>query len=376
MRRATLEHNPFSYLGVTRSRDDLADQATMTDDQLLHAGRAALGSLLASNVFSPPGVNRYLVYRLTTDFHVQTGIVCGVATDDFESGLVKVHEQIHPERAFHLSRHFEIVGAQSSPIAVAHTPNDDITDIIELVTTTSIAAVTVSGDDGLVQQVWPVDDIATIDQITAAFAEQPLYLIDGHHRASAASQFRTRTGDPAADWTLCALFSTEELANFPHHRTLPPEIGTQELLDAIRTIVPVRELDGDHPFDGVADDELIMYRDGGWFGLAIGDDDSAHPSLAALDQQRLERLIDQLGAETAPSVRSAIRYRPGVLPPTALAAEIDMLGGCLFLMRQVSMDQLLAVADAGLTMPPKSTYFEPKVRSGVFLRPCLSTFQP
>ena len=376
MRRHTLEHNPYSYLGVTRSRDDLADQTTMTDDQLLHAGRAALGSLLAAKVFSPPGASRYLVYRLTTDFHVQTGIVCGVATDDFESGLVKVHEQIHPERAIHLSRHFEIVGAQSSPIAVAHTPNDEIADIIELVTTTSIAAVTVSGDDGLVQQVWPVDDTATIDQITAAFAEQPLYLIDGHHRASAASQFRKNTGDPEADWTLCALFSTEELANFPHHRTLPPSVGTSELLDAIRAVVPVRELDGDHPLDGVADDELIIYRDGGWFGVVIGNDENAPPSLASLDQQRLENLIDRLGRETAPAVRSAIRYRPGILPPTALAAEIDMLGGCLFLMRQVSMDQLLAVADAGLTMPPKSTYFEPKVRSGVFFRPCLSTFQP
>ena len=376
MRRQILATNPFSYLGVTRSQEDLSDDVEMSDDQLLQIGRSALESLLANGVFSPPCPSRYLVYRLTTDFHTQTGIVGGVATDDFESGVVKVHEQIHPERAVHLARHFEIVGAQSSPIAVAHKPNEAISDIIELVTTSALPAVTVNGDDGLVQQVWPIGDASLTTRITEAFERQSLYLIDGHHRASAASQFRKSTGDPAADWTLCALFSTEELANFPHHRTLPATIADESFVQRLAGVTPLRELDSGHPLDSAEPDELMLYQNGIWYGLYVGSDEGAAASLAWLDQQRLERIFDELGMPEDNPTRAAIRYRPGILPPAALAAEIDMLGGCLFLMRPVSMDQLLAVADAGLTMPPKSTYFEPKVRSGVFLRPCISSFNP
>ncbi|MEZ5342259.1 MAG: DUF1015 family protein [Acidimicrobiales bacterium] len=372
MRREILADNPYSYLAVTRSQEDLPDHLSLTDDQLLAAGRLALGSLLDAGVFGPSTSPRLLAYRLTTDFHTQTGIVCGVAVDDFETGRVKVHEQIHPERATHLARHFEIVGAQSSPIALAHEPNQTVAEVLDLITTSSLPVVTVNGDDGLLQQVWPIESPRLIEQITGALEDQSLYLIDGHHRASAASQFRARTGDPAADWTLSALFSTTELANFPHHRTLPAEVADHAFIDRLGAITALRVLTGDHPFEQATADELVIYHNGTWYGVDAPVDTTAHASLAHLDQQRLERLFDLVDADQESTFRRAVRYRPGVLPPTALAAEIDMAGGCLFHLRQVSMDALLAVADAGLTMPPKSTYFEPKVRSGLFLRPCTS----
>lgn len=373
MRRALIESNPYSYLAVTRSQQDLPPEIDATDEQLLLAGKASLATLINAGAFGPDSGALYFVYRLSTATHTQTGVVGGVSVSDFTDGSVRVHEQTHPERAVHLSRHFEVVGVQSSPIAVAHTPSDEIAEVINLVTAYDLPNVTVWGDDGLTQQIWPVDKPDLEARITEAMVDLDLYLIDGHHRAEASVQYHDRTKDECSEYVLSAWFSTEEMANYPHHRTLSSVTVGESLVDDLRLFTPVRELPAGDPLNEVADTELMLYHMGRWYGVTAPVDPSDPPELGVLDQTRLEHLLSKMPNEI--DARSGIQYRPGILPTTTLAGETDLSGGCLFLMRQVSMEQLLKVADAGQTMPPKSTYFSPKLRSGVFLRPCSVSFE-
>ncbi len=377
-RRAALERNPDSYHAVTRSIEDLDPTSDATIDQLLQMGRASLDRLLDLGAFEPAGETTYFAYQLETDTHRQTGLVGGVATADFVQGVVRVHEQIDHERSAHLARHLAIVGVQSSPIAVAHTPLPDLAAIVERTVTVQSPDLEVESEPGFIQRIWAIDPGAS-SQITDSLRDQPLYLIDGHHRAAASIEHRKLVGPGSADMTLCALFPTDELANYAFHRVLPSTIGSLATVGAL-TDHDARPIDHPSEVSGLADTqadgELAMYdgSTGRWWALTAPAVGGAAPLLARLAPTRLASRFDAaFGTFANDGVagqrwRDLVRYRPGVLPIEQLTAEADDRNDVLFVLPALSIESLMAVADAGLAMPPKSTYFDPKVRSGIFLR--------
>ena len=347
-RAAHLAAFPESYLGVTRGPDDRIDGHLLTEAEALAAGRGTLEGLLSSQAFSEIRGDHFYVYRLQHDGWCQSGVVGGIHIDDYSSGSLRIHEQIHDDRAQFLSRHSDVVGAQSSPVAVAHHPNATVTRIVEE-TARLAPLLSFTMADGLEQTVWEIGEEHEA-AIRDALGSASLYLIDGHHRTAAAS-LRHQAG--ASPWLLAAIFPTDQLKNTAFHR-----ICSGVDADALARLL---ELPGARPGrigDGVG--TVQVYHRDAW--VTIPHSPAEGPS-ERLDTWQFEHLIRPLLGPTV-----TVRYQNAQGDEGALLEQVERSGDLLALMTPVTMANLFAVADASDVMPPKSTYFEPKVRSGIFLR--------
>jgi uncharacterized protein (DUF1015 family) len=379
-RRRYLEANPDCYLTVTRSPEDLAPGQVWDPSAALAGSRSALQRLIDSGAFTSPEGPALYLYRLTAGEHSQIGIVGGVSVDDYDRRVVRIHEQIKVSRANHLATQLDELGVQSSPITLAHRPNALIEQAVAAFVDSHPPAIDVVSADGLHQEVWEVADTDVANTLRSALADDVLYLIDGHHRAAAASTHKHRVdgrdGLGGPNVMLCAIFPSAQLRNEAFHRWLR-DIEPADLLAALAAATTVRPADG---IDDVLDrgaDELALWVDGDWYLVdapalpeeSAGSDSASTTPLDGLDPVRLERrVLEPLLGIDGSHQTPELTYLHGVADRADLESLEKIETGAVWVMRPVPMDVLMAVSDAGLTMPPKSTYFVPKVRSGVFLR--------
>ncbi|MEM7271551.1 MAG: DUF1015 domain-containing protein [Actinomycetota bacterium] len=373
-RRRHLAANPRSYLGVTRAPEDGPMAGPDAAAEALRAGRATLIELLADGVFGAEEGPGYFIYRLENGGHRQAGLVCTVDTAAYDDGTVRIHERINRSRAAHLASHLRIVGAQSSPIALAYRGAEVVTELIADATTREDPFVEIDDDDGLRQSLWRLeaDDVPAI---ATALSDHPLYLIDGHHRAAAASADLAANGPhPIGDHRiLSVLFPYEELRNLAFHRLLTG-IDTTTLAAGLAERFPTRSAAGPAAVVDRADTELAVALPGSgggtdWLLVDIPFDDPAPRALANIDPIRLAThllgpTLDLVEGDDDPR----LEYRPGEADVDAVRDLAVRADQALFLMRPVPLTTLMECSDAGQVMPPKSTYFQPKVRSGLFVR--------
>lgn len=365
-RQAYLEAFPDSYMAVTRSIEDLPDGVEMTLIELLQEGRRSLDRLMDKGAFSDLKPSAMYVYRLASFEHSQLGILCGVATEAFEHGGLRAHERVFGAQRDHLARHFGIVGTQSSPIVMSHADNPGVEKIL-LGATEGAPLLDFDFADGLHQTIWPIDDRSSA-RIAQLLETEPFYIIDGHHRTGAAHTYRQEVGPGTADHVLAAVFSSGQMRNNAFHRWLRHEDDCRWLLEGCAEHFEIRPIAPDE-VDQRADDELAIYHDGKWVAVRLP---SPHDgdALSQLDTVRLQRqLLGPLVGIDDSAPRSRLDYVSGVGLIEDLTGVVDRSGGALVLVRPVTMEELFAVADAGQIMPPKSTFFTPKARSGVVLRP-------
>jgi uncharacterized protein (DUF1015 family) len=368
-RRAHLAFNPDSYMAVTRGLEDIDPREGVDAEGLLHRGREALDRLRQNGAFSSERGDEFYVYRLAEQGRTLTGLIAGVSVADYIAGRVRIHEHVKATRAIHLANHLDVVGVQSSPIALAHLPNAIISRAIERAVGTD-PIVQFALPDGLEQTVWPVTDGADHEALLTVLDNDPLYLIDGHHRAAAAATFRTAAGPGMADWMLCAIFATNELDNAPHHRVIRAPGGVAETLRVIGRRHRLRRSSREE-IDQRSSSEIALYGDGRWYclDLPMAGEPGAEGQLADLDPSRFQSAVVGPLLHLDPEGDDpALSYLAGRRDPAELEAVMNREGGLLAVMRHVPIEVLVTAADTGLIMPPKSTYFEPKVRSGVFIR--------
>ncbi len=372
-RREHLLRFPHSYLGVTRAPEDVDDPSLSAQD-LLEAGRRSLDGLLEAGVFAPSTGPRFYIYRLTADGHSQTGVVCGVAVSDYTDGNVRIHERIRADRAGHLSNHLDVVGAQSSPIALASRDSERLLDAMDG-TTDHEPELDFVTTDGLHQQVWAVDDPDAAERLRAVLADGPLYLIDGHHRAAAAAWHQQRTDHrrrPGDQWMLSTVFPSHQMFNKAFHRVIAPSCATT-LKSLIGGELAGRFVDSTADVvDRRLSEVAVGFAEGETLRWALVDLPLPAGETATvvdrLDTSRLAAtVLGPLLDIDESDAGGRLRYLPGLSTATALA-ELDLADGeAIIIMNPVTMDELFDVADKDLVMPPKSTYFEPKVRSGLFI---------
>jgi len=370
-RRELMEADPYVFLHVTRSPGDSIDpdtgQPLESDRAVTEANAVALERLLAAGVFSdvaPPGL--YL-YRLRRGDHVQTAIVGDVDLRGLDDGRIGPHERIRPQRATLLADHIERVGVHSSPVAFTYADAPEVDAVVERATAAE-PVLAFARDDGIDQTIWRIPD-TDVAALLERFADERLYIVDGHHRVSAGVEHWHRRGhDPAAAVVLGALFPASELRVSPFHRRVSDTAGMapSELLDAVAAAdFGVRPLAADRDPAPGRPGVFGMYVDGQWYEIAPFHRHPAEFDVTLLQDRILGPVlgVDEAGGS------GRLEYLPGSGGLSQLVELTDAHGGVGFALHPVPLDQLMAVVDRGQTLPPKSTYFEPKVRSGVFLTP-------
>lgn len=370
-------NNPQSFLNAIMS--PAIDAVEREQDDILRTNKAALEAMLAEGVFAPVEAPALALYRLGTADHVQTGIVAAVAVADYDEGRIRPHELTRSQREKMLARYLEAVGVASSPIALAYRHRPALARIIER-TVSAEPTMAFTSDDGLEQTVWLITEPALITSMVAEFEQiDRMYVTDGHHRLAAASRHAAGQRGPGGtatarsnepwDYFLAVLFPDDQLRVDSFHRIVRRPAGStsDDILAAIarcavvtpqnRVIRPAR-----HRFS--------MFLADMWHSVDVGASVPAGP-VDALDATMLQELIlgPVFGIED-PRSDPHIELVPASDNVRELERRCRRHGEAVFLLHPPSLDDLMTVADAGGVMPPKSTWFHPKPRSGIFLRFC------
>ena len=370
-RVAIAESNPYSFLNVTRSQEDVPAEWRDDVDWLIDQCAESMQRIYDAGAYRSHDEPSLFLYRLEVGGHVQTGVMGLVPVTEPGDRRVLRHEAVRPDRADLLTRHLLEVGMSSSPISLTYR-TDDVLD-------TAIAAgcvddpVLEADGDGVHQTVWALTGEAA-DALIVAMGDRPLYVTDGHHRLAAAVEALHQNpgidGNHPLQWTQAVLFPDAEMQVLAAHRRVGDRAGrsAEDLIAALSTV--------DHltPCTGVAEARpdgpgvVGIYVAGRWFSMDL----PAASGDRAVDRLDVSRLQDSILAPvlaiTDPGSDPMIDYVPEPVGIDSLVERCDADQWIGFVLHPTSVAEMMAVADEDGLMPPKSSYFEPKPRSGVFVR--------
>lgn len=370
--RVEAASNPVSFLHVERPEVDLPDGFDVASGVHHQTAAFNLKRFLAEGILRREEKPGLFVYRLQLGGHSQTSVVATCHVDDYFADLVKKHEKTKKPTEDDRTRHVLDVGAQTGPIFLLYRDHSAIAKLVARIQSTP-PEVAFAAADGVKHEIWRASDPAAL--IRAFDAVPCVYVADGHHRAAAASRAGAErraanpahTGDEEYNWFLTALFPASQLQVLAYNRTCRDLHGLSP--DAFLAEVRARFRVTDHAVARpVAPRHISMYLGGAWYGLTWAADDAADP-VSRLDVAVLqERLLGPVLGVADPRNNARMEYLGGFQSVEELKRRVD--GGRAavgFSMHPTTVDQLMAISDAGQIMPPKSTWFEPKLRSGLFV---------
>lgn len=362
-----LASHPESYTLVTRSPGDGGPEDDATPERLIEMGSVALARIIGAGAFVPVDGPAFFLYELRYDAHVQLGVVGLVDVADYAHGRIKRHEQVDRDRAMLLSQHFETLGVQSSPIALGYRHDAALSGQLDQIASGAEPVIRFTSGDGLAQAVWVVNDPVACAAIADAVGAHELYIMDGHHRAAASGLLDERSGGGAK--MLSVLFDAAQIQIAPfHRRVIVPE--HLKLDDVHQQLVERLNLEPDPSISAAQPSgrcDIGVWSKGAWWSGTLPAADLSDP-LTAIDPVRLQQQV----------IGPILQIDPGQ-PDGRIGYFLDGLDrneltrsppsrDLYFVLQAVTPDEVFAVADAGLDMPPKSTYVMPKPRAGVFLR--------
>lgn len=364
--------NPHHFLHVTRAEIDMPDGTDPACDAVYAQGRRALDELRRSRVLIEERAASLYIYRLELAGHVQHGVAACLDIEDYIRQTIRTHEKTRQDKEDDRARHIRILEANTGPVFLLYRRRAAIDTLIAGIERGEpLCAFTAA--DGVRHTVWRAPDPLALQQAFAAV--DVCYIADGHHRAAAAvrvGQERraanpAHTGQEEYNRFLGVLFPDNQLRILPYNRAVHDLNGlsTETFLAAVRSRFAVREQAAPAP---AAPQRASMYLAGRWYGLAwevAGDADPVSTLDVSVLQERL--LAPVLGIDD-PRTSGRIDFIGGIRGHEELARLVDTgRAAVAFSMYPTTVDQLMAIADAGQMMPPKSTWFEPKLRSGLLV---------
>ena len=374
---AAVKGNPLSFLNIDRAETQFSDDVNTYADCVYEKARELLDSQIADGIYVTDAGDHYYLYELTMDGRSQTGIVACCSIDDYVNGVIKKHENTREEKELDRIRHVDTVNAQTGPIFLAYRQNIALKEIVAEEKTKPTLYDFVS-DDGIRHRVWRIDGADRTDAIEAAFAAIPsTYIADGHHRAASAVKVglkrRTKhpgyTGEEPFNYFLSVLFPDEELMILPYNRVVRDLNGmsTEQFFEKLKEKFELEEI-GKEPYAPVQKGTFGMYLDGTWYALKILPQYRSADPVKGLDVSILQdHLLAPVLGIGDPRTDKRIDFIGGIRGLKELERRVGEDMEVAFSMYPTSIEELLSVADAGLLMPPKSTWFEPKLRSGLFI---------
>ncbi len=368
--------NPLSFLHVSRPEIDLPDGTDIYDDAVYRRALENFQSLIKSCPLQIEDVPSIYLYRLIMGEHEQIGLVACCSVDEYDQDVIRKHERTRPDKEDDRTRHMLTLRAQTGPVFLTYRARRDI-DTMAMETTMANAIYDFTADDGIQHTIWRVPDPVRFVQ---AFREIPfLYIADGHHRAASASRARAdlkhqssgHTGDEEYNFFLTVIFPDDQLQILPYNRVVR-DLNGQSKEDFLANVSNVFKLAEDGAPTPANPGQWSMYLDGRWYGLSLPGDVESPGSggvASSLDVAVLQdKLLDPILGIKDVRTDKRIDFVGGLRGTRELERLVDEgKAAVAFSLHPTTVDDLLRVSDAGEMMPPKSTWFEPKLRDGLLI---------
>jgi len=370
------QNNPNSFLRVNKAELEFDAGVDPYSEQVYRRGKDNLMRLYREGIMIRDKKPCFYLYRLTWRERSQTGLVALTSVDEYDAGKIKKHEHTRPEKVSDRASHIDYLQAQVGPVFTTFKHSPAVADIFERITRAA-ATVDFTATDDVRHELWVVDDDRDIEAIVKAFDALPeLYIADGHHRSAAASEIRRRhreknpehTGREIYNFFLNVLFPDKELRILPYNRVIKDlgDLSLEQLIEKASEKFDIETHSG--AVNPGEPHQFGMYCGGQWYLMKAkpGSFDENSPT-SAIDASVLgNNLIAPILGIENPKTDTRIDFVGGIRGTAELVRLVDSgeyrLAFSLF---PTTIGQLLAVADADEVMPPKSTWFEPKLRSGM-----------
>ena len=359
--RALAAGNPKSFLHVSRPEIDLPAGTDCSSPEAYAQARKALDALIANGTLVRDGEAKFYAYRQTMGSHSQTGIVATFDTQDYLAGVLKQHETTRKDKEDDRTRHIETLSAHTGPAFLTYR-DDKAIDAIVADACRRAPLYDFVAPDGIGHTVWEIapSSACVADELVELFARVPVaYIADGHHRSAAASRYAREHGfEGESRWFMAVIFPASQLRILAYNRLVKDLNGLSD--EAF--LAKVREA-----FPG-GSRHCRMYFRGKWVDLNW-DIPATADVVGALDVSYLQdRLLAPVLGIGDPRTDQRISFMGGIRGDAELASRVDSGANAVaFAMEPVTVEEMMAIADAGAIMPPKSTWFEPKLRSGLFV---------
>lgn len=376
--KAEVEREPMSFLKIDRAETTFPDAVDIYAPEVYDRARELLREDTEKGIYQIDGTCGYYIYRLTMDGRAQSGIVATASVDDYLNNVIKKHENTREEKERDRFNHVDALSAQTGPIFLAYRSNAVINGIVDTVSDEQ-PLYDFTSPDGVQHTVWKIDRPDMVDSIRTAFAGiSDIYIADGHHRAASAVKVSLKrreehpgyTGNEEFNYFLSVLFPDDQLMIMDYNRCVRDLNGyTKEVfLEKAGEHFSVH-CEGNQMIAPEKKGEMTMYLEGQWYRLQadqelLGISDPVKSLDVSLLQEYL--LSPVLGIKD-PRTDERIDFVGGIRGLSELKKRADSDMKVSFAMYPTSISELFSVADAGLLMPPKSTWFEPKLRSGIFI---------
>ena len=383
--RAEVEREPLSFLRIDRAETQFPKGTDPYSDIVYKKAREILDSMISDGSFIQDDKPCFYIYALTMNGRTQNGIVGCASIDDYISQVILKHENTLEAKEQDRIRHVDTCSAQTGPIFLTYRPVAELKSVVSSIKRTP-CLYDFTSSDGVRHQVWMTDDDSCIENISQLFAHVPhLYIADGHHRSASAVRIGRKrraqnpdyTGDEEFNYFLCVLFPDEQLYCMDYNRVVADLNGLSkdEFLAKVSEKFDVQKLDKPLGNDEQGKTDVQqkhtfgMYLEGQWYLLTAkpGTFD-ANDVVEQLDVAILQKnLLSPVLGIGDPRVDKRIDFVGGIRGLKELEKRVDSGAAVAFAMCPTSMSDLFAIADAGKIMPPKSTWFEPKLLSGIFV---------
>ena len=369
--------NLASFLHVCRPEIDLPEGVSLYSDTVYARGRENLDRFEADGILRPDPVPRLLLYRQTWLGVSQDGLVAACAVDDYDADVIKKHEKTRKDKEDDRTKHLLVQSAHAEPVFLTYRATDAIDARVARVTSAP-PGIDFEAVDGVRHTVWVVPE-ADEKFFVEAFAAIPvLYVADGHHRSASASRARAALRekgpvgpDHPVQWFPTAIFPDRELRILPYNRLVKDLAGRtpEAFLEEVGKAFLVTAAPAERPAEPGGKGEVRMFLAGRWYALTPKEPVPTADPIRSLDVSILqERLLDPILGIRDPRTDKRIDFVGGIRGTGELEKRVGSGAFAVaFSMHPTTIAELMAIADAGETMPPKSTWFEPKLRSGLFV---------
>ena len=377
--REIVKNNKYSFLRVDRAEVNLAEGVGEYDKVVYDTANQVLENMIEKGLYIQEKTPAIYIYQQIMDGRGQKGIVCCTSVDDYINNIIKKHERTRLLKEIDRVNHVDICNANTGPIFLTYRNNDEISSIVEE-WSKKVPVYDFISEDGNGHRVWIIDDNIIIEKLVKLFKSiKYLYIADGHHRSASAvkvalnrrKQLGKYTGDEEFNYFLSIIYPDTELKVFDYNRTVKDLNGLseEEFFSKVEESFYLSKSEGNKPVTPKKKHEFGMYMNKQWFILRAKDGSfDENNSIDSLDVSILQNnLLNPILGISDPTKSERIEFIGGIRGLKELENRADTDMKVSFSMYATTIDDIMNVADNDKTMPPKSTWFEPKPRSGIFI---------